>query len=123
MPGGLLRVHQRDRRHVVPDADEPVRILVGQGTEEHGVHHGEDRRGRADADRQRENDRGAEERGAREGPGRRRTALCLRLIDQIRGRRRAPLRLTEQRTFRTAHCVAMPESSACRMPDRATLPA
>ena len=39
------------------DRHEIVRVLIGQWPEQHGIHHAECRRGRADAEAERENDR------------------------------------------------------------------
>ena len=60
----LLEVLEVRRRHrvarpsllgrVAPDVDEPIAVAVGQRLDQHAVDDGEDRAGRADAERERE---------------------------------------------------------------------
>src|SRR4029078_2128410 len=63
-PRGLLGVQQREGRHVVPCADQLLRMTVGKGTQKYAVHDREDRRRRADPDRQGKNNGDAEEGSA-----------------------------------------------------------
>ena len=53
-------------RHVLPDADEPRGVRVRQRTDEHAVHDAEDRGVRADAERERRDRDGREQRRARQ---------------------------------------------------------
>ena len=89
-----------------PDGDHAVAVRIGQRTKQDGVHHREDRRVRADAERQRERGDDRECRPAHESPGgeleilnddihvvsrvvRRRECVDVELV------RRAPLRCGE----------------------------
>src|SRR5262249_36583372 len=53
----------------VPDADEALRVSERKGLQEDRPHGAEDRRVRADPERQREDDRGGESRGLDEASG------------------------------------------------------
>ena len=62
--------HQVHRRELRPHHGQPVRLRVGERSQEHPVHDAEDRRVRADAERQREHEHHGEARSAGELPER-----------------------------------------------------
>src|SRR5678815_727632 len=61
--GGLLGVEERERRKVVPGADELLGAAESERSKKHAIHDREDCCCRADADGQREDDSDAEQRG------------------------------------------------------------